>query len=237
MDSPANLLAFGGLWYVVFLLSITVHEAAHAAVALRGGDPTAARVGQVSLDPLPHIRREPIGTVVMPIVTYLTMGWMMGWASAPYDPEWADRHPRRAAWMALAGPLANLLLCVIAGLAMRIGLEAGTFEAPARFGFSSIVDAAQPGFAQAIAVFLSILFVLNALLFTFNLIPVPPLDGAAAITLLFPEEAGRRFTRFLRGLPMIQIVGMLAAWRASGIVFPPVLRAAVELVYGGGSFG
>jgi hypothetical protein len=65
------------------------------------------------------------------------------------------------------------------------------------------------------------------------LLPVPPLDGAAAITLFFPEDAARRFTNFLRGLPMIQFVGILAAWRASSIVFPPVLRAAVDLVYGG----
>ncbi len=173
----------------------------------------------------------------MPIVTYLTMGWMMGWASAPYDPAWAERHPRRAAWMALAGPLANLSLCVVAGAAMRAGLESGFFDLPARFGFASVVDAARPGFGHAVATFLSILFVLNALLFTFNLIPLPPLDGAAAVTLLFPEDAARRFTHFLNGLPMIQLLGMLAAWRASGVVFPPVLRAAVDLVYGGGGIG
>jgi Zn-dependent protease len=228
-------LAFGGLWYVVFLLSITVHEAAHAWVALRGGDPTAAHSGQVSLDPLPHIRREPIGTVVLPILTYVTMGWMMGWASAPYDPHWADRHPRRAAWMALAGPAANFLLLVVAGLTMRLGIQSGFFTAPFRFGFTSIVEASHPGFGDAVATFLSILFVLNALLFTFNLIPIPPLDGAAAITLFFPENAARKFTRFLHGLPMIQLLGMLAAWRASGIVFPPVLQAAIHLVYAGGT--
>ncbi len=219
---------------MVFLLSITVHEAAHAWVALRGGDPTAAHTGQVTLDPLPHIRREPFGTVLMPILTYFTMGWMMGWASAPYDPVWAERHPRRAAWMALAGPIANLLLAVLAGARhARRGWRRVSSVAPERFAFSAIVDAAQPGFADAVATFLSILFVLNALLFTFNLLPLPPLDGAAAITLLFPENAARRFTHFLRGLPMIQWVGMLAAWRASGIVFPPILRAAVDLVYGG----
>jgi Zn-dependent protease len=229
----AEQLALGGLWYVVFLLSITVHESAHAWVALRGGDPTAERVGQVSLDPLPHIRREPLGTVVLPILTYFTMGWMMGWASAPYDPAWADRHPRRAAWMALAGPFANLLLCIFAGVVMHAGLRTDFFLPPPRPDITSIVEAADPGFASAVATFLSILFVLNALLFTFNLIPIPPLDGASAITVFFPEDLARRFTRFLYGLPMIQLVGMLAAWRASGILFPPVLRAAILLVYGG----
>jgi Zn-dependent protease len=229
----AEQIAFGGLWYVVFLFSITMHEAAHAWVALRGGDPTAAQSGQVTLDPRPHIRREPFGTVIMPILTYFTMGWMMGWASAPYDVAWADRHPRRAARMALAGPLANLLLVVVAGLCMRVGLEAGVFGLPDRLAFASIVSSAQPGFFEAVATFLSILFVLNALLFIFNLLPFPPLDGAAAVTILFPEDLARRFTQFLRGIPMIQFVGILAAWRAADVVFPPVLRAAVDLVYGG----
>ena len=93
-----------GLWYVAFLFSLTVHEASHALAALKLGDPTAYRGGQVTLNPLPHMRREPFGTIVVPALSYIFAGWMMGWASAPYDPVWADRHPRRAGWMALAGP-------------------------------------------------------------------------------------------------------------------------------------
>src|SRR5437763_130762 len=94
----------GGFWFLAFLFSTSVHEAAHAYVALRGGDRTAYLGGQVSLSPLPHIRREPIGMLLVPLLTAFTNGWAMGWASAPYDPRWADRHPRRAAWMAAAGP-------------------------------------------------------------------------------------------------------------------------------------
>src|SRR6185369_342258 len=78
-------------------------------VAWRGGDPTAYEAGQVSLSPWPHIRREPWGTVLVPLLTFFTYAgtgsaWMMGWASAPFDPLWEHRHPRRAAAMALAGP-------------------------------------------------------------------------------------------------------------------------------------
>jgi len=105
-----ELLAMLPVWYAVFLLSVTCHEAAHALAALRGGDRTAYLGGQVSLNPLPHVLREPIGTIVVPLLTFLQMGWMMGWASAPYDPLWEARHPRRAAFMAASGPLANLLL-------------------------------------------------------------------------------------------------------------------------------
>ena len=82
------------LWYVVFLLSVTCHEGAHAWAAYRGGDPTAYLGGQVSLNPIPHVRREVVGTVLIPLMSYMYAGWMMGWASAPYDPNWQDRYPR-----------------------------------------------------------------------------------------------------------------------------------------------
>ena len=115
-----NLFANGAVWYIVFLFSLTCHEAAHALVAKWGGDPTAFRGGQVTLNPIPHMRREIFGTVIMPILSYVLGGWMIGWASAPYDPAWRDRHPLRAAWMALAGPVANLTLVLIAALAVRL---------------------------------------------------------------------------------------------------------------------
>src|SRR4026208_1476601 len=100
------VLAFG--WYLVFLFSTTFHEAAHAWVAKLGGDLTAYHGGQVSLDPRPHIQREPFGMLILPLISTLISGGPFGVASAPYDPRWAMRYPRRAAWMALAGPTANL---------------------------------------------------------------------------------------------------------------------------------
>src|SRR5689334_22260672 len=94
----------GLLWFTAFLFSTSVHEAMHALAAYRVGDPPAYLGGQVSLSPLPHIRREPIGMLVVPLLTAFTAGWAVGWASTPYDPRWAARHPRRAAIMAAAGP-------------------------------------------------------------------------------------------------------------------------------------
>ena len=122
-------LGTGLIWFVAFLLSTTVHEAMHAWVAWRGGDPTAYHGGQVSLSPVPHIRREPIGMLVVPLLTALTQGWAMGWASAPYDPNWAARHPRRAAIMAAAGPAGNFLLALGAFALLKAGLIAGFFVA------------------------------------------------------------------------------------------------------------
>ena len=122
----------GLLWFAVFLFSTTVHEASHALAALRGGDPTAYLGGQVSLSPLPHIRREPIGMLVVPLLTAFTNGWAVGWASTPYDPVWASNYPRRAATMAAAGPASNLLIALLAFAAIRGGLLAGLFASPER---------------------------------------------------------------------------------------------------------
>ena len=110
------------LWYVAFLLSLTCHEAAHALAAKLGGDLTAFHGGQVTLNPVPHIKREPFGTVFVPLVSYFMGGWMIGWASAPYDPTWQMRYPHRAAWMAAAGPLANFTLAMLAAAASRVAV-------------------------------------------------------------------------------------------------------------------
>src|ERR1700758_1261504 len=97
-----QMLVMGFISYVVFLFSTTCHEASHALVAKLGGDSTAALGGQITLNPIPHIRRSFFGMVVFPIASFLLSGGMIGWASAPYDPLWERRHPRRAARIALA---------------------------------------------------------------------------------------------------------------------------------------
>src|SRR5439155_1513633 len=140
--------------------------------------PTAYRGGQVSLSPLPHIRREPIGMLVVPLLTAFTNGWAVGWASTPYDPVWASNHPRRAATMAAAGPAGNLLIAVLAFAAIRGGLFAGVFESPDHVTFSHLVDAANgAGWLAALGALASVLLVENLLLFVFNMLPFPPLDG------------------------------------------------------------
>ena len=95
--------ALGLAWYLVFLFSTTAHEAAHTLAAKIGGDSTAADGGQLTLDPIPHMQREPLGMLLVPALSMMFSGFMVGWASAPYDPRWAYNYPRRAAWMAL-GP-------------------------------------------------------------------------------------------------------------------------------------
>jgi len=224
-------IAAGIGWYLIFLFSLVAHEAAHAFTAWRLGDPTARKGGQVTLNPLPHIRREPIGTVAVPLVSYLIGGWMIGWASAPYDPEWARRNPRRAALMSFAGPAANLLLVLIAAAVIRVGVSAGFFTPPQTLYFGHIVESPGPGAVDAAAFLASVLFSLNLLLFFFNLMPIPPLDGSG-VYMLFSGEAGARINRFLRN-PFISFGGILAAWRLIGLLFPRFQDLAIRLLYPG----
>src|SRR5262249_32175412 len=151
-DVDSAKLVQGLLYYIVFLFSTTLHEAAHAWAAKRGGDLTAYHGGQVSLDPTPHIRREPFGMLFLPLLSTLPSGWPFGFASAPYDPEWAMRYPRRAAWMAVAGPAANLALVIAAILAIRVGVVAGVFYAPESAGFGHLVGTNTPALGGIAAI-------------------------------------------------------------------------------------
>ncbi len=230
MEPTPEALALGLVWYAAFLFSLTVHEAAHAAAALKLGDQTAYLGGQVTLNPMPHIRREPLGTLLVPILSYVYAGWVMGWASAPYDPSWADRYPRRAAWMALAGPVSNLAIAVVCGVVIRLAMVAGALEAPASATFVSITVAVQPGIWESLASLLSILFSLNVLLFAFNLLPLPPLDGSGVLPLVLREDWVRGY-RELMHQPAFSLLGLIVAWNLFGKIFRPLHILCLNLLY------
>ncbi|HTU36118.1 MAG TPA: site-2 protease family protein [Candidatus Acidoferrum sp.] len=219
------------IWYIAFLFSTACHEGAHALAAKIGGDSTAFRGGQVTLNPIPHIRREPVGMVLVPIFTFFYVHWMMGGASAPYDPDWQRRYPRRAAWMALAGPGANFALVLIAALSIRIGIMLHFFRMPQSATFTHIAEAAAPGFPQLLATFFSVLFVLNLVLGTFNLLPVPPLDGHTGITLLMGEETALRFLNW--GSTGFGMIGLLVAWLVYDKLFDHIFRFSLAALYPG----
>jgi Zn-dependent protease len=221
------------LYFAVFLFSTTLHEAAHAWAALRGGDPTAYKGGQVSLDPIPHIRREPFGMVILPLGSALLTGFPFGYASAPFDPDWARRHPERAAWMALAGPAANIALVILAALFLRIGAMAGVFYAPESVSFGSLAASESGEIWEMVGAFLSVVFSMNLLLAAFNLLPFPPLDGSGALPLLLSRRMSARYQEIMWSTPMIGLLGILIAWQLFDHVFDPIFLAAVNLVYPG----
>jgi Zn-dependent protease len=202
-------LVSGLIYYIAFLFSTTVHEAAHAWAAKLGGDLTAYHGGQVSLDPRPHIQREPFGMVILPLISTLITGWPFGYASAPYDPRWAMRHPKRAAWMALAGPGSNVALVVLSVIVIRLGLLAGGFFAPDSARFGLIVGAVDGGIWRGAAGLTSIMFSMNLVLACLNILPLPPLDGSAAVVLFMSESTALRYQQFLWTNPMLGAIGML----------------------------
>jgi Zn-dependent protease len=216
------------VWLIVFVISVTTHEAAHAAAAYLGGDRTAYLGGQLTLNPLPHMRREPFGMVLMPIVSSLTMGFPLGWASTPFDPTWQQRYPRRAAWMAAAGPAANLALAALAFAIMRVGLATSFFGTTQHPDYDRMVMG-HVNWIDGFGRFLSMMLVLNTVLCLFNLIPFPPLDGASAISLVLPARAALQLRQALRQ-PAIALIGFLALWWGFGYAVQPVIHGLYGLL-------
>jgi Zn-dependent protease len=229
-------LALGFLEYVVFLLSTTCHEAAHSLVAKWGGDTTALEAGQVSLNPLPHIKREPFGMVIIPLMGIATMSGLIGWASAPYNAEWARKNPKQAARMSVAGPVANFAIATVAGILMRIGLAMGSFV-PIQPSFALIVGSASgAGIADGVATVLSLFFSLNVLLGFFNLIPFPPLDGFGVLG-LFTSANGALWLQDLRmKMGMFSILGLVIAWQLFDRVYPTLWDLGLHAFYIGYRF-
>lgn len=212
-DLSPEALAIYFILFVVFLFSTTCHEAAHALVAKIGGDETAFLGGQVTLNPVPHIQREPWGMVVIPILMLIfNRGSIIGWASAPYDPNWERRHPHRAAWMALAGPATNYTLMLIAAIVLNVGWSQGWLH--------------RGSFPQTL---LLAMFSLNLLLGTFNLLPVTPLDGSKAIMLFMPETRAHRYLDWLRG-NSYGILGLVVALVAFRYVYGPFEAFASDIL-------
>ncbi|MFH1632343.1 MAG: site-2 protease family protein [bacterium] len=154
-NSPAIAI----VWIVVIFLSITVHEFAHAYMANRKGDPTAAQAGRLTLNPIAHI--DPIG-----LIPLLLLGF--GWAKpVPFNPYNLKDPKKDAVHIALAGPFANLLLAVAAALALRGLASAGMLAS-----------------SSLLPVFLVLLVIINLFLLFFNIIPVHPLDGSKLVDAL-----------------------------------------------------
>lgn len=224
-------------WYMIFIISSTFHEAAHAFAALKLGDPTAYHGGQVTLNPVPHIQRSPLGMIVIPLLSFFwsDCSWMMGWASCPYDPYWAQSHPKKSAYMSLAGPVANLVLVLVAALAIRLGIMAGWFYQPDSVTMDQITLAHEPGLPTAFALLLSVLFTLNLVLFTFNLIPLPPLDGSGLLPLFVSAQTANRYQQ-LFSQPTYSLIGLFIAWQIFGLLFSPIYTFALNLLYLGSHY-
>jgi len=163
--------------FVILVLSLSFHEAAHAWMSNRLGDPTARNLGRLTLNPLAHV--DWIGTVLFPLVAMATNAPLIGWAKpVPVDFRYLKSPRRDFALVALAGPASNLILAT--GCAV----------------LRSVVDATHPipgGPADVLAETLLNAVLLNVLLAVFNMIPVPPLDGSNVAIGVLPPAGARLF--------------------------------------------
>lgn len=168
--SKLNLLGLL-LGYPMLLLALTVHECAHAWTADRLGDPTARFLGRVSLNPLVHI--DIFGTVLFPIMAFLTGIPLIGWAKpVPVNLRLLHRSSRDNVFVSLAGPISNLLLGLFFfGLLLAMRL-AGAFQL-------------QSWLKPLLLIFVNGMYI-NVLLAVFNLVPIPPLDGSHVLEYFLP---------------------------------------------------
>jgi Zn-dependent protease len=197
--------------FIVLLLSLTVHEAAHAWSADILGDPTARRLGRVSLNPVVHI--DPIGTLLFPLIAMVTRVPILGWAKpVPVNP--GNLHPhwaRKYMAIAAAGPASNLVLAILGAIGLHIiGFGGGSMPATAQ-----------------IFEFLRALVEINVLLAIFNMIPVPPLDGGNVLSGLLRGQAAKLFNN-LRPYGMVILYGLLL----SGILWRIVTPIEVAIYRG-----
>ena len=187
---------------IVFLFAISVHESAHAWMANRRGDPTAAMLGRISLNPIRHI--DPFGTILMPALGLLTGAPVIGWAKpVPVDSRNFKNVVRDDIATSIVGPISNFMIVGIAlvlllALAFSEGGRIAIMSA-LRFKFMQGFVLQSESVLVPIALLLYEAIFINVLLAMFNLIPLPPLDGSHAIRHLLPEQHHGTF----------QMVGMM----------------------------
>ena len=204
------------LYAIPILLAVSLHEAAHGWIAHLLGDPTAKQLGRLTANPLKHI--DPIGTVAVPLLMILLVGFPFGWAKpVPVDVR-NFQHPQKdMALVALAGPVSNFLMAIFWTLLLVVvsqGLSPGGLS-------TSLKTMAEVG------------VIINLVLMVLNLLPVPPLDGGRIVTGVLPYKAALQFVRF-EMVGMWVVIFLLASGFLGKILMPAVqaVRANLYAIFG-----
>ncbi len=197
-----NFLEFG-LFLVVLIPSVSLHELFHGWTAYRLGDPTAKLMGRLTLNPIAHI--DPIGTLLLPFLMFLFTGFVFGYAKpVPINPANLRDPKRDMILIGLSGPLANLLLALVFSLMIKAGLLTGLLTS-----------------LSAMYVLLRFGIIINLILAIFNLVPIPPLDGSRVLMGILPYHLAVSYSK-LEPYGFLIIVGLLYLGIIGKIIFPVI---------------
>ncbi|MGM0542128.1 MAG: site-2 protease family protein [Pseudomonadota bacterium] len=180
------------VWAIPVIFAITLHEVAHGWAASKFGDQTARMLGRLTLNPIKHI--DPIGTIVVPVVLLVMGGFVFGWAKAvPIDTRNFKNPSRDMAWVAVAGPTANLIMAIAWAVVTKIGfmLQVSTPEVGLFMVYTGIAGVS-----------------INLILLVLNLLPIPPLDGSRVVSAFLSKKMAWQYNR-LESFGFIIIVGLM----------------------------
>ena len=197
------------------LFAITLHEAAHGYVARHFGDMTAFQQGRISLNPLRHI--DPVGTILLPIMTLWLGGILFGWAKPVPVNFSALRRPKQdMLWVALAGPAANLFMALFWGVWIKIALMS-----PESYYTEPLMEMAQLGVK------------INVVLMVLNLLPLPPLDGGRIVVSLLPHRLAMKLAG-IEPYGMFILIGLAITPVLGWILTPPIvlLITLINFIFG-----
>lgn len=184
MDFSQINIKLAAVQYVILLLSLSVHEASHAWTANRFGDPTAKALGRVSLNPIVHI--DIVGTVIFPILQFLTPLPVIGWAKpVPVNPLNLKNPRKDDLWISFSGPASNIMLGMVFFILAFLLIKTGVLWP---YGEPSSAT-------HLIFSFLAYGIFINFLLAGFNLLPIPPLDGSGVLMGVLPESAASQIEK------------------------------------------
>jgi Zn-dependent protease len=186
------------------LFAITLHEAAHGYVARHFGDMTAFQQGRISLNPLRHI--DPVGTILLPILTLWLGGILFGWAKPVPVNFGALRRPKQdMLWVALAGPAANLFMALFWGMWIKIALMS-----PGSYYAEPLMEMSQLGVK------------INVVLMVLNLLPLPPLDGGRIAISLLPHRLAIKLAG-IEPYGMFILIGLAISPVLGWVLSPPIV--------------
>lgn len=209
-----NLAQRIAVWALPLIFAVTVHEAAHGWVADKLGDPTARKLGRITLNPIPHI--DLVGTILVPVLMLSFTGFLIGWAKpVPVSVGRLHSPKRDMAIVAAAGPAVNLIMALGWTLVLLF----------AHSLIHSLQSVAVPLLLMSVAgVFI------NLVLMAINLLPVPPLDGGRVVTGLLPMAAARVYAR-IEPFGMIILILLLISG-VVGMILAPIVFGAIQVLPG-----